>query len=554
MGIMVDADFVFHGGTVITIDEKHPRAQGAAVKDGRILWVGKDEEVRQAIGKRTRVWDLKGMTVVPGFIESHNHTLMFGLGLSAMDLTRVGSIEEILALVRERASRQEEGTWITGVGYNQNELREKRHPSREDLDRPAPKHFVSLRHTSAHALALNTLAMKKAGINKDSPDPTGGKIGRDAATGELTGMLFESPAMKLVEDHMPKPGLEDLVAALGRAGERFLSEGITSAMEAGVGISDIPLQIAAYQEAVERGVLRVRHNLAVWSEAVFDYSRFEESMREAKTKLLGMGIRSGLGDERLRIGPFKVIVDGAFSTVTAVTYEPYGIDPNDRGCGVLVVEPEKLTRLASLVHGLGWQLSVHGIGDRAIDVCLDAFEAASKLNPRKDPRFRLEHSTMVLPRMFARIKRLGVIPVLQPGFIWELADNWFRQLGKEKCSQFKPFKSLLNNNIPIAFSSDRPVVSGAPLLGIHSAVNQKTRTGQDYAPEEKITPQEALRCYTLNGAYATFEDKIKGSIEEGKLADLVVLAEDPTEVNPEKIKDISVEATMVGGELCFQKR
>ena len=166
MGIMVDADFVFHGGTVITIDEKHPRAQGAAVKDGRILWVGKDEEVRQAIGKRTRVWELKGMTVVPGFIESHNHTLMFGLGLSAIDLTRVGSIEEILALVRERASRQEEGTWITGVGYNQNELREKRHPSREDLDRPAPKHFVSLRHTSAHALALNTLAMKKAGIRQ----------------------------------------------------------------------------------------------------------------------------------------------------------------------------------------------------------------------------------------------------------------------------------------------------------------------------------------------------------------------------------------------------
>jgi hypothetical protein len=149
---------------------------------------------------------------------------------------------------------------------------------------------------------------------------------------------------------------------------------------------------------------------------------------------------------------------------------------------------------------------------------------------------------------------LGVIPVLQPGFIWELADNWFRQLGKEKCSQFKPFRSLLKKNIPMAFSSDRPVVSGAPLLGIHSAVNQKTRTGQDYAPQEKITPEEALRCYTLNGAYATFEDKIKGSIEEGKLADLVVLAEDPTEVIPKKIKDISVEATMVGGELCFQKR
>ena len=554
MGIMADADFVLHGGKVITIDEKKPRAQGVAVKDGKVLWVGTDDEVRQAIGKGTRVWDLEGMTVIPGFIESHNHTLMFGLGLSAIDLTQAGSIDEILALVSERASRQEEGTWITGVGYNQNELREKRHPTSQDLDRAAPKHLVSLRHTSAHAVVVNNLVLTTAGITKKSPDPAGGKIGRDVKTGELTGLLFESPAMKLVEDHMPKPGLEDLITALGRANQRFLAEGITSAMDASVGGNDIPLQIAAYQEAVERGALRVRHNLAIWSEAVFDYPHFEESLREAKNKLLGLGIRSGLGDERLRIGPFKIIVDGAFSTVTAVTYEPYGVDPNDRGCGVLVVEPEKLAKLAALVHSLGWQLSIHGIGDRAIDVCLDAFEAASRLNPRKDPRFRLEHCSMVLPRMFERMKRLGVIPVLQPGFIWELGDNWFRQLGKEKCSRFKPFRSLLKNKIPMAFSSDRPVVSGAPLLGIHSAVNQKTRTGQDYALEEKITPEEALRCYTLNGAFASFEDRIKGSIEVGKLADLVVLAEDPTLVNPEKIKDISVEATMVGGELFFQKR
>ncbi len=360
MGIMVDADFVLHGGKVITIDEKKPRAQGVAVKDGRIFWVGTGDEVKQAVGKGTQVRDLKGLTVVPGFIESHNHTLMFGLGLSAIDLTKAGSIEEILGLVRERASRQDFGTWIIGVGYNQNELKEKRHPTCQDLDRAAPKHLVSLRHTSAHAVVVNTLALTKAGITKDCPDPAGGKIGRDVETGELTGLLFESPAMKLAEDHMPKPGMEDLITALGSASQRFLAEGITSAMEAGVGINDIPLQIAAYQEAVERGVLRVRHNLAVWGEAVFDYTRFDESLEEAKTKLLGLGIRSGLGNERLRIGPFKIIVDGAFSTVTAVTYEPYGVDPNDRGCGVLVIEPEKLARLASRVHSLGWQLSIHG--------------------------------------------------------------------------------------------------------------------------------------------------------------------------------------------------
>lgn len=553
MGFMVDADIVLHGGNVITVDEKKPRAQGVAVKDGRILWVGTNEGVKQAIGRGTQVRDLKGMTVIPGFIESHNHTLMFGLGLSSIDLTKVGSVEEMIALVRERAAQQKEGTWITGVGYNQNELKEKRHPSRQDLDKAAPKHLVSLRHTSAHGYAVNSLALAKAGITKDRLDPEGGKIGRDITTGELTGLLFESPAMKLIDDITPKPTLEDLVTALGKAGQRFLSEGITSAMDASVGGNDISLQIAAYQEAVDRRVLKVRHNLAIWSEAVFDYCRFEESLREAQGKFLGLGIRTGLGDEKLRIGPFKIIVDGAFSTVTAVTYEPYGFEANDRGCGVLVIEPEKLAKLASVAHGLGWQLSIHGIGDRAIDICLDAIEAAHRSKPRKDARHRLEHCTMALPRMFDRIKRLGVIPVLQPGFIWELGDNWFRQLGKETCVQLKPFRTLLDNKILMAFSSDRPVVSGAPLLGIHSAVNQKTRTGQDYAPHEKITPEEALRCYTINGAYATFEEKVKGSIEVGKLADLVILAEDLTQVRSEKIKDIPIMATMVGGEFCYQR-
>jgi predicted amidohydrolase YtcJ len=538
---------------VITVDEKKPRAQGVAVKDGRILWVGTNEGVKQAIGRGTQVRDLKGMTVIPGFIESHNHTLMFGLGLSSIDLTKVGSVEEMIAHVRERAAQQKEGTWITGVGYNQNELKEKRHPSRQDLDKAAPKHLVSLRHTSAHGYAVNSLALAKAGITKDRLDPEGGKIGRDITTGELTGLLFESPAMKLIDDITPKPTLEDLVTALGKAGQRFLSEGITSAMDASVGGNDISLQIAAYQEAVDRRVLKVRHNLAIWSEAVFDYCRFEESLREAQGKFLGLGIRTGLGDEKLRIGPFKIIVDGAFSTVTAVTYEPYGVEANDRGCGVLVIEPEKLAKLASVAHGLGWQLSIHGIGDRAIDICLDAIEAAHRSKPRKDARHRLEHCTMALPRMFDRIKRLGVIPVLQPGFIWELGDNWFRQLGKETCVQLKPFRTLLDNKILMAFSSDRPVVSGAPLLGIHSAVNQKTRTGQDYAPQEKITTEEALRCYTINGAYATFEEKVKGSIEVGKLADLVILAEDLTQVRSEKIKDIPIMATMVGGEFCYQR-
>jgi hypothetical protein len=524
-----------------------------AIKDGKFFWVGTDDEVKQTTGKGTQLKNLKGMTIVPGFIESHNHTLMFGLGLSAIDLTKVRSIAEVLALVEERAKKQKEGTWITGVGYNQNELREKRHPTRQDLDKVAPKNPVSLRHTSAHGIVVNSLALSMAGITRNKPDPPGGKIGRDLETGEPTGLLFESPAMKLIDDITPKPTQEDLVVALGNANRRFLSEGITSAMDASVGGNEIPQQIAAYQEAVERGVLQVRHNLAVWSEAVFDYAHFDEALKEAEGKLLGLGIRSGLGDEKLRIGPFKIIVDGAFSTVTAVTYEPYGIDTNERGCGVLVIEPAKLAKLASLVHGLGWQLAIHGIGDRAIDVTLDAIEAALNSKPRKDPRPRLEHCTMVLPRMIDRIKQLGIIPIMQPGFIWELGDNWFNQLGKEKTSKFKPFRTLLDQNVRIAFSSDRPVVNGAPLLGIHAAVNQKTRSGQDYAPDEKITPEEALRCYTVNGAYTAYEENIKGSIEMGKLADLAVLAEDLIQVDPRRIKDIPVVGTMIGGKFFYER-
>jgi predicted amidohydrolase YtcJ len=401
---------------------------------------------------------------------------------------------------------------------------------------------------------VNSLALSTAGITQDKTDPPGGKIGRDLETGEPTGLLFESPAMKLIDDITPKPTLEDLVAALGNANQRFLSEGVTSAMDASVGGNEIPRQIAAYQEAVERGVLQVRHNLAVWSEAVFDYAHFDEALKAAEGKLLGLGIRSGLGNEKLRIGPFKIILDGAFSTVTALTYEPYGIDPNERSCGVLIIEPAKLVKVASLVHGLGWQLAIHGIGDRAIDVTVEAIEAALNSKLRKDPRPRLEHCTMVLPRMIDRIKRLGIIPIMQPGFIWELGDNWINQLGKEKTSKFKPFRTLLDNKVLIAFSSDRPVVSGAPLLGIHAAVNQKTRSGQDYAPEEKITPEEALRCYTVNGAYTTYEENIKGSIEMGKLADLVVLAEDFTRVDPKIIKDIPVMATMVEGEFFYERQ
>lgn len=553
MGILLDADIALLNGNIITMNNERPRAQALATKGEKIFWVGSDGEVKQTIGPQTLVKDLKGMTVIPGFIESHNHTLMFALDLQAIDLTQVASLEEILRLLKERAEQQEEETWIRGVGYNQNELLEQRHPTKYDLDRVAPKHLVCLRHTSAHGLVVNSLALSKAGISRNTPDPPGGRIGRDAS-GEPNGLLFESPAMKLIEDIMPKPTRSEMVKALGLASEKYLAEGVTSALDASVGSNDIPYQIAAYQEAVELGILKVRHNLAIWSEAMVDYDKLEESLQAAQGKLFNLGLRTGLGGERLRIGPFKIIVDGAFSTVTAATYKPYGANQQEKSCGVLVIEPEKLKKLVHQVHDWGWQLSLHGIGDRAIDLCLEVIEAAFKKVPRADARPRLEHATMLTPQAIEKIKTLRVIPVMQPAFIWELADNWFHQLGPDRARKCKPFKTLLKNRIPVAFSSDRPVVSGAPLLGIHAVVNQKTRSGQDYNAEEKISVAEAIQCYTINGAYANFEEKIKGSLEVGKLADLVILEEDIDKVSPPKIKDIPIMATMIGGEFCWERK
>ena len=551
MGIPIDADLVLLGANILTVDPGNTRAQALAVKNGRILWVGKDEEVRAAIGKRTRVRELKGLTVVPGFNEGHNHTMQYGSILSGVQLYEAQSIEDVLRLVREKAAVLPEGEWVQGAGVNQARLREGRLPTRWELDQAAPKHPVALKHTSMHVMMANSLALALSGVDRQTPEPEGGEIVRDEKSGEPTGVLLEFPAMDLVEGRMPKPSQDQLVGFLKAASDQLVSEGITSATDAAVGVFvGVPRQVGAYQDGVDRGALKVRHNLAIWGNGLVDYDHLDEEMKEIEWKLLGMGVRSGMGNDRLRIGPFKFVPDGALSMGTAVTYEPYGIDPAHQTTGVFVIAPEKMARVAATVHRFGWQLALHAIGDRTIDVSLDIIEQALG-GTGTGARPRIEHCVMVTPEMMPRLRKLDVTVFVQPGFIWGIGDNYIRQLGPKRAATTIPFRTFLDQGVRMAFSSDRPVVDGAPILGIHAAVNQKTRTGQDYAPGEKISAEEALRCYTLNGAYATFEEQIKGSLEPGKLADLVLLSEDPTRVPAEKIKEVQVIATMIGGEFVY---
>ncbi len=552
------ADIVLINANVITMDKNKSKAEAIAIKDGKFLGVGGAEEIRELITNKTEVRDLKGMTVVPGFNDAHCHVLQFGMIERTVNLRAASphSIQDVLDLIVKQTELQEKGTWIMVEGYNQNTLEEKRHITCWELDKVSPEHFVCLRHVNMNMYVLNSKLLALMDINKDTPDLEDAEIVKDSLSCEPTGLLNAHPSCKRLNSLMPKPNYEELLQTLKEVNKIFLSQGITSATDAGVGMSEFPREIGAYQEAVETDIFKVRLNLSIWSRSFIDFEKFDEDLKHVEDKLLKFGIRSGIGNEKLRIGPFKIVTDGPLSGGGTATYEPYGVDPNNQSIGVMAIEGENLRNLILAVHSLGWQVAVHAIGDRATDEVLNAYEAALEKKPKIDHRCRIEHVYMPSSDAMDKAKRLKAIYVMQPGFIWELGDSFIMHLGQKKAAKTFPFRRLLDKGVFVAFSSDRPVtssVSGSPLLGIHAAVNQMTMSGQEYAPAQKISPEEALQLYTINAAYTTFQENIKGSIEVGKLADLVVLGEDLTKVDPRRIKDIAVMATMVGGEFLYER-
>jgi len=543
--VTVNPDTVFVNGRLITVDEANPRARAMAVKGEWIVAVGDDEEIRALIGPETKEVDLGGLVVVPGFNDAHNHMLSFGLGLQHLDLKRPGlrRVADIVALVAERVRERPAGAWVVGRGYDDNKLKGHRHPTRWELDAVSPDHPVLLGHTSGHMVVVNSLALRKAGIDGSSPDPPGGRIVRDA-TGEPTGLLQET-AQGLVNRLLLPLSVEEVVDGLGAASRRYLSEGITSAQEAGIGGTS-PLELAGYQEAVRRGELEVRVNLMIGV-----HNLYETQGKEGEQARLGldMGLHSGFGDHRLRIGPVKIFADGSLIGRTAALFEGYETEPDNTG--FYATPPEELREHIIRAHESGWQVAVHAIGDHAVSFVLDCYEETLTRDPRVDHRHRIEHCGVLNNTLIDRIAKLGVIPVPQQRFIYELGDGFIANLGRERVRLAYPQRTFIDRGILFPGSSDRPVVDGAPLLGIHDAVNQLTAEGQPYVPEERITAEEALRAYTLHSAYCSFEEDIKGSVEPGKLADFTVLDRDLTKVPSVELSDIQVVATAVGGKFRF---
>jgi predicted amidohydrolase YtcJ len=533
---MLYADRVFQHGHILTLDPATPMVQALAVRDGRIVAVGTDREMAELGGPGTRFADLGGCTVVPGFHDAHCHILLFGLGLTEVNVRAAPAIAAIAAAVAERAARQPRGTWIRGGGYNQDKLAEQRHPMRADLGMAAPDHPVFLSHVSGHMAVANSRALATAGIDTTTPNPPGGVIEHDAQ-GEPTGLLLET-AQELVKRVLPPYTLSDLRAALGAAGRQMAAEGITSAQDAWAGWI-APQEFRAYQEASAMGALPQHIRLMPDAErlAIKD-GRFD----------FAFGLHTGFGDERLKLGAMKFFLDGSLIGRTAALSAPYSDTPAD--CGFLVKSEEEIQAQIARAHRGGWQVAMHAIGDRAIAAGLDAIEACMGGDaPRYRPR--IEHCGVLRPDLIARIRRLGVVIVTQPRFITELGDGIRTALGEERLRLTYPMASL--RGLRVAFSSDRPVVNGAPLLGIAAACTQRTAGGVVYAPQEAITLDQAFAWYTGGSAYAAFAEDEQGTLSPGKWADLVVLAENPFVAGVERVAEIRVLQTVIRGAVVFEQ-
>lgn len=534
-------DRIIENARITTVDPARPRASSIGILHGRV--VGLDEEL-DGVDADERI-DLAGAPVVPGFNDAHIHFSMVGLETTQLDLAAEAAptLDELYRRVEAFAAERPEGAWVIGKGYDQNKI--GAHPDRAVLDRIAGGRPVHLVHASKHMAVANTEAFRRAG--HPDPDaleaPAGGDLGR-RADGTASGLLQEQ-AMTLV-GHVLKPvEQERLVEALAAASRWCLRHGLTSATEPGVAgtmIGNGPADVRAYQTALERGLLRTRLTLMPYIDAL--HSLGEIGGGEGWG--VDLGIRTGLGDERLRIGPVKVMSDGSLIGRTAAMCCDYHDAPGH--AGFLQWDERELHELLVTAHVNGWQIAAHAIGDRALDVVLDAYAEAQAAAPRPDARHRLEHVAVASDAQVARIVAGGHVPVPQGRFISALGDGFAAALGPERLRLAYRMRSFVDAGVELPGSSDAPVVPGEPILSIHDMVNRRSASGTPIGLREALTPAQALRAYTHGSAYAVHEERRKGTLSRGKLADLVVLSDELDAVAPERIREVQVRATMVGGE------
>jgi len=522
------ADLVLIDGNVITLNSSQPSAEAIAIKNTKIVKVGTNKEINLLIGKDTKILDLQGRTVVPGLTDSHIHVADFGKFLTWIDLKAVSSIEEMQRRLREHAQNMPKGRWIIGNGWDQACFVEKRYPNFRDLDEASPDNPVVLYHQCGRVCVVNSKALELAGVTNKTLALSGGEIEKDAETGEPTGILREN-ATDLVWKTVPEPSEEEIIEATSLACKKIVEAGVTS----------IHWILTASNEFLILKRLHAENKLPLRVHIIVP-AKFLDQIND-----LDSFLESGNKMDR-QLG-VKVFVDGSLAARTAALCESYLDDPAEKG--QLLYSQDELNVLVVKAQKANLRLVIHAMGDQAIDLTLIAIEKALMEAPLKNHRYRIEHASVLNKDLIRRIKKLGIIVSVQPKCVLSEFSVWSAvdRLGPKRARWLYPLKTLVTEGIRVIGGSDCPMEPLSPLLGIQAAVTRQ------YFPEEQITVDEALRMYTLNAAYASSEESIKGSIEEGKLADLTVLSGDPTAVPPSKIGEINVSMTVVGGKIAYQR-
>lgn len=517
---------------VWTGDARRPWAEAVAVRGERIAAVGSGAEIRKLANSATRIIDAAGGMVVPGFIDSHLHFVDGGFGLASVQLRDARTPEEFIARIKAFAATVQPGTWITEGNWDHEQWGGEL-PHRSWIDSVTPEHPVFINRLDGHMRLANSAALRAAGVGRTTADVSGGEIVRDA-NGEPTGVLKDN-AMALVARVQPAPTPELEDRALDAAMKHVAEQGVTSVHHMGTWN-----ELAVFQRAHEAGRLRTRIYAAV---PLASWTRLRDTIAAR-----------GRGDDWLHIGALKAFVDGSLGSHTAAFHEPFTDAPGDTG--LLVTEPEELRTWIRDADAAGLHPVVHAIGDRAISLLLDMFAQAAEANGQRDRRFRIEHAQHIAPRDIPRFARLGVIASMQPYHAIDDGRWAERVIGPERIRTTYAFRSLLDAGATVAFGSDWFVAPPTPLEGIYAAVTRQTlddRNPGGWVPEQKITVEEALRAYTSAGAFAEFAEARKGTLERGKLADLVLLDRDLTRIAPETIRDAKVVLTMVGGRVVFER-
>ena len=532
-------DLVLVNGRVRTMDAVGTVGTALAVRDGRVVAVGADNEVRALAGEGTTVADLGGRVVYPGLIDAHNHLLMTGEMLREVRLYDCRSIAEVVGKVAERVRQSPPGAWVVGRGWDESLLAEGRHPNRHDLDPVSPDNPVVI-HRVWNKLVCNSAALAAAGIDRESPDPPAGVLysgsfERDG-DGNPTG-LFRDRAKELVSSHVPPPTEAEMVEAIGIACRAYNALGLTAIADPGL----YPEQIRAYHRAAREGVLTVRSDLllAAWG---FGAPETEEGLQE---RFVALGVTGGFGDDLLRLGGIKLMPDGGMSDRTARMLQPYLDDPDN--FGQWVVAPDRLVELIRWVHDLGWAMDIHTCGDEAQQVVVEAYAAAQAANPQPRLRHRVHHAYFPTERALTAMAAHGIPAVVSSAFIANLGEGFVNSVGPERAARAMPMRTYLEAGVPLAGSSDSTVADFNPWVGIDAAVRRTTIPGRVLGPEEALTVAEAIRSYTAGGAFAMGREADLGTLEPGKLADLIVLDRDPEAIPAEELRSMRPVATMLGG-------